>query len=122
MKTNKANFRKKAESITPMPSESAWKKLEEKLDKAPPTRKSIRLYPILAIAASFLLLIGLLFVNGVFSGTSQKSPNKAAFAEAKAVIRPGLEQIAIVYKNEGPYLSFYETVAAARKAGILKNY
>ena len=121
MKTNKANFRKKAESITTIPSDSAWKKLEEKLEKAPPKRKSIRLYPMLAIAASFILLLGFLLVNNVFSETKEENLNSASLVKAE-ISSVGLEQIAIVYKDDGPYLSFYETVAVARKGGILKNY
>ena len=121
METNKAKFRKKAKSISPMPSASAWEKLEEKLDNAPPKRKFIRLFPMLAIAASFLILIGLLFANTVFSGNHEKSAQTASFVETD-VRSVGLQQIAIVYKNAGTYQSFYETVAAARKGGILKHY
>jgi len=72
-------------------------------------------------AASFLLLIGLLFTNNVFSDNHEESAKTASFAEVE--IHPiGLEQIAIVYQDAGPYQSFYETVAAARKSGILKHY
>ncbi len=120
METNKAKFRKKAESIAPMPSASAWEKLEEKLDKVPPKKKPIRLYSILAFAASFLLLIGLLLTNNTFSAP-EKAMDTGSLAEAKAE-SVGVEQIAIVYQDAGPYQSFYETVAAYRKSGMLKKY
>lgn len=121
METNKANFRKKAESIAPMPSASAWDKLEEKLDQAPPKKKVFRLYPMIAVAASFLLLLGLLFTNNIFSTASESEAKTVSFAEAE-IESIGVEQIAIVYNDVGPYLSFYESVSAVRQNGLIKNY
>ncbi len=121
METNKAKFRKKAESISQMPSSSVWDKLEEKLDQAPPKKKSLRLFPLLAIAASFLLLFGLLFTSDFFSGSAEKATAQVAnFAEAN--LEQHNMQIAMVSGHAGRYQSFYEKVAQARKDGILKMY
>ena len=116
MGNNKANFRKKAESISSMPSANAWEKLEEKLEKASPKKKSIRLYPMLAVAASFLLLFGLLINNKYVTN----SVETASFTEA--TLEDADMHIALVYNDAGTYQSFYEKVAEARTGGILEKY
>lgn len=124
METNKANFRKKAARISEQPSPDTWDKLEAKLDKAPAKKRNIRWYPLYAVAASFLLLVGFLTVNSLSSDKSaaHEALVHSPVAEASSSLGETPDQVAMIFKDAGTYQSFYEKVVEAKREGILKRY
>lgn len=118
MDTNKDNFRRKTDQISVQPSSRAWDKLNAKLDDQP-TKKRIFSIRVLAIAASFLLLVGMIIWQTTPS--SQEASVKIANQESMEVDETPTG-IAIVSSGTLPYETFYEKVALARNGGLLDLY
>ena len=117
------NIRRNAAKIDQTPSSDAWTKLEARLNKHERPAARRRKLPglsILSVAASVLLLVGLVFV---ISQTVLK-PNRSMASADKQAIPQQVEDLPLLASNEGissPQMAEYQRKINANPRGIIKE-
>lgn len=117
------NIRRNAEKINQTPSGDAWTKLEARLDKHQRPVARRRTLPglgIMSVAASVLLLVGLVFV---ISQTVLKPKKSMAMAEKQAMPRQ-VEDLPLLASNEAissPQMAEYQRKINANPRGLIKE-
>ena len=117
------NFGRNARKINSEPSGDAWTKLEARLDKQERPVARQRTLPgmgIMSVAASVLLLVGLVFV---ISQTILKTSNPIAKTERIATPRQ-VEDLPLLASNEtisSPQMAEYQRKINANPRGVIKE-
>ncbi len=117
------NFGRNARKMDSAPSSDAWTKLEARLDKHErpvARRRSLPGLGIMSIAASVLLLVGLVFV---ISQTVLKPSPSMAKADQGAIPRQ-VEDLPLLASNESissPQMAEYQRKINANPRGVIKE-
>lgn len=117
------NIRRSAHNMDQAPSSDAWTKLEARLDKhkRPLARqRSLSGFSIMSIAASVLLLVGLVFI---ISQTMLKPDHSMAMKERQAIPHQ-VEDLPLLASNQAissPQMAEYQRKINANPRGIIKE-
>ncbi len=118
------NFGRNARKMDAAPSSDAWTKLEARLDKQErpiARRRSLPGLGIMSVAASVLLLVGLVFV--ISQTVLKPNPSNMAKVDQEAIPRQ-VEDLPLLASNESissPQMAEYQRKINANPRGLIKE-